>query len=145
MKRNLLAFASVLALTLAFAFAVRAQDQPANVAGPWQMTHAGRNGTVTETLTFTQDGTKLTGTVHNDRGDSPVEGTITGSAIDFTVKRTTPNGDFSIEYKGTVTGDSMKGSFTMGDNTRDWTATRGGPAATPAPAPAPAPAPPSAQ
>jgi len=40
------------------------------------------------------------------------------------VKRTTPNGDFTIEYKGTVTGDAMKGSFTMGENTRDWTATR---------------------
>jgi len=40
------------------------------------------------------------------------------------VKRTTPNGDFTIEYKGTVTADTMKGTSTMGENTRDWTATR---------------------
>jgi hypothetical protein len=124
MKRNILIVASALVLTLAFGFALRAQDQPANVAGAWQMTFEGRNGTVTQTLTLTQDGAKLSGTVHSDRGDSPVTGTITGNAIDFTVKRTTPNGDFTIEYKGTVTGDAMKGSFTMGENTRDWTATR---------------------
>ena len=126
MKRIILVFASMLALTLAIGIAARAQDQPANasVAGAWQMTYQGRNGAVNQTLTFTQDGTTLTGTVHSDRGDSPLNGTITGSAIDFTIKRTTPNGDFTIEYKGTVTGDDMKGSFTMGDNTRDWSATR---------------------
>jgi len=124
MKRNILVFAGALVLTLAFGFALRAQDQPANVAGAWQLTFEGRNGTVTQTLTFTQDGTKLTGTVHSERGDSPVTGTITGNAIDFTITRSTPNGDFSIEYKGTVTGDTMKGTMTMGQNTRDWTATR---------------------
>ncbi|MGC1187992.1 MAG: hypothetical protein WA871_11435 [Candidatus Acidiferrales bacterium] len=124
MKRNILATGCVLALTLAFGLAVRAQDQPANVAGAWQMTFEGRNGTVNQTLTLTQNGTNLTGTVHSDRGDSPVTGTIAGSAIDFSIKRSTPNGDFTIEYKGTVTGDSMKGSFTMGQNSRDWSATR---------------------
>jgi hypothetical protein len=62
--------------------------------------------------------------VHSDRGDGPVTGTITGNAIDFSIKRTTPNGDFTIEYKGTVAGDNMTGSFTMGDNTRTWSAAR---------------------
>jgi hypothetical protein len=126
MKRNILAFASMLALTLAFGFAARAQDQPANasVAGAWQLTFEGRNGTVTQTLTFTQDGATLTGTLHGDRGDAPVNGTITGNAIDFTVKRSTPNGDFTSEYKGTVTGDSIKGTVMMGQNSRDWSATR---------------------
>ncbi|MGB6429139.1 MAG: hypothetical protein WBF06_01025 [Candidatus Acidiferrales bacterium] len=126
MKRNILALASVLALTLAFGFAARAQDQPANanVAGAWQITWQGRNGTVTNTLTFTQDGATLTGTMHGDRGDAPVNGTITGSAIDFTIKRSTPNGDFTSEYKGTVTGDTIKGTVMMGQNSRDWSATR---------------------
>jgi hypothetical protein len=124
MKRNILAFASVLALMLAFGFAVRAQDQTANVAGAWQISWQGRNGPVTQTLTFTQDGTKLTGTMHGDRGDAPVMGTITGNAIDFTAKRSTPNGDFTSEYKGTVTGDSISGTVMMGQNSRDWSATR---------------------
>jgi hypothetical protein len=126
MKRNILAFASMLALTLAFGFAARAQDQPANanVAGAWQITWQGRNGRVTQTLTFTQNGATLTGTMHGDRGDAPVTGTITGSSIDFTAKRSTPNGDFSSEYKGTVTGDSINGTVMMGQNSRDWSATR---------------------
>jgi hypothetical protein len=124
MKPNMLVVACMLALTLAFGFAVRAQDQPANVAGTWQITWQGRNGAVTQTLTFTQDGTNLTGTMHGDRGDTPVTGTITGNGIDFTAKRSTPNGDFTSEYKGTVTGDSIKGTVMMGQNSRDWSATR---------------------
>ena len=126
MKRIILVFASMLVLTLAFGFAVRAQDQPvnANVAGAWQITWQGRNGPVTQTLTFTQDGATLTGAMHGDRGDAPVTGTISGNAIDFTAKRSTPNGDFSSEYKGTVTGDSIKGTVMMGQNSRDWSATR---------------------
>jgi hypothetical protein len=130
MKRNILVVAFILAVTLAFGFAVRAQDQPApaapaNVAGAWQITWQGRNGAVTNTLTFTQNGVTLTGTMHGDRGDAPVNGTITGNAIDFTIKRSTPNGDFTSEYKGTVTGDAMKGTVMMGQNSRDWSATRG--------------------
>ncbi len=116
---SLLSFAIVCGLALA------ADDQPANVTGTWNLTFEGRNGTVTQTLQLTQDAAgKLTGTLTSQRGDSPVEGAVTGNAIDFTVKRSTPNGDFTIEYTGTVSGDSMKGSFKMGDNTRDWTATR---------------------
>jgi hypothetical protein len=136
MKRNILVVACMLAVTLAFGFAVRAQDQPANVAGAWQITWQGRNGAVTNTLTFTQNGTALTGTMHGDRGDAPVNGTITGSAIDFTIKRSTPNGDFTSEYKGTVTSDAMKGTVMMGQNSRYWSATRGNAPASPAP-PAP--------
>jgi hypothetical protein len=124
MKKTAIAFALVLSFAVACGLALAADDQPANVAGAWNMTFEGRNGTVTQSLKLVQDAGKLTGTLTSQRGDSPITGTITGNAIDFTVKRTTPNGDFSIEYTGTVDGDSMKGSFKMGDNTRDWTAAR---------------------
>lgn len=125
MKKTAIAVALVLSFAVACGLALAADDQPANVAGTWSMTFEGRNGTVTQTLKFVQDAAgKLTGTLTSPRGDSPIEGTITGNAIDFTVKRSTPNGDFTIEYTGTVDGDSMKGSFKMGDNARDWTATR---------------------
>ena len=125
MKKTAIAVAVLLSFAIVCGLALAADDQPANVTGTWNLTFEGRNGTVTQTLQLTQDAAgKLTGTLTSQRGDSPVEGAVTGSAIDFTVKRSTPNGDFTIEYTGTVSGDSMKGSFKMGDNTRDWTATR---------------------
>ena len=124
MKKTAIALALVLSFAVVCGLALAADDQPANVAGTWSMTFEGRNGTVTQTLKIAQDAGKITGTLTSQRGDSPLEGTVTGNAIDFTVKRSTPNGDFTIEYTGTVDGDSMKGSFKMGDNTRDWTATR---------------------
>ena len=43
------------------------------------------------------------------RGEAPLEGSVTGNNITFTVKRETPNGTFTVEYSGTVEGDSMKG------------------------------------
>jgi hypothetical protein len=63
------------------------------------------------------------------RGPSPVTGTISGNNITFSVTRQTQNGDMTISYTGTVSGDSMKGTVAMGQNTRDWTATKGAPPA----------------
>lgn len=140
MKRNL-----ALLVALCFALGVMvtvAAAQDANVAGVWTFSMVaaggggggqgggggmGRGGP--QTLTFTQDGTKLTGTLHGGRGDSPVTGTISGNNITFSVTRQTQNGEMKIDYTGTVSGDSMKGTVMMGQNSRDWTATKGAPPA----------------
>ena len=51
-------------------------------------------------------------------------GTLSGNNIDFTVTRQGRNGDVKVEYKGTVDGDTMKGTFMQGQNPVDWTAKR---------------------
>jgi hypothetical protein len=110
-----------------FAFVMVAQAQaPAKVAGTWTMTNQGRNGAVTNTLTITQEGGALKGTMKGMNGmDIPLENaTVAGNAIDFTVTRTGRNGEVKVEYKGTVDGDTMKGTFQQGDNAVDWTAKR---------------------
>jgi len=103
-----------------------AADEPAKVAGAWEVTSEGRNGPMTQTMTITQDGGKIKGTITERRGDAPLEGTVTGNKLSFTVKRETQNGDtFVMEYNGTVEGDSIKGtvhSERFGD--RDFTAKR---------------------
>ncbi len=105
---------------------VRAADEPANVAGKWEMTSEGPNGTMTQTLTIQQDGATIKGTLTGRRGDAPLEGTVTGKNVSFTVKRQTQSGDTMVfEYTATVDGDSLKGkvhSERFGD--RDFTATR---------------------
>ncbi|HYB60339.1 MAG TPA: hypothetical protein VEH50_02575 [Methylomirabilota bacterium] len=122
------AFWGVLALLLAAgALGLRADDQPANVAGAWQMSVDGGQGTLTMVLTIQQDGGTIKGTSKSDFGESPLEGTVKGNAIDFTVHVKSDNGDFDVEHTGTVDGDTMKGTFKMQGNadfSGQWSATR---------------------
>jgi hypothetical protein len=54
---------------------------------------------------------KIKGTLTVPRGgSSPLEGATSGTEIRFIVRRQTPEGEVSVEYKGTVDGDSMKGT-----------------------------------
>jgi hypothetical protein len=120
----LLVFVS--AMWLMLAGNALAADEPAKVGGAWEMTSQGRNGPMTSTLTITQDGGTIKGTVKSPRGEWPLEGTVTGNKVSFTVKRQNQNGDtIVLEYTATVDGDSMTGkvhSEQFGE--RDFTAKR---------------------
>ncbi|MGA3294541.1 MAG: hypothetical protein ABSE45_11230 [Candidatus Acidiferrales bacterium] len=123
MKRNCIGVAALCFVVFSLAHAASAQD--AQVAGSWDLSAPGRDGNVmTQTLTLQQDGTKLTGTVKGQRGDAPVTGTISGNNISFSVTRTTPNGEMKLDYTGTVSGDTMKGTLAVMGNNVDWTAKR---------------------
>ena len=102
--------------------AIAADD--ANVAGNWEMTFQGRQGAVNQTMTIEQDGSKIKGTIKGQRGDAPLEGSVKGNDVSFSVKRTTPRGEMVLQYKGTVDGDSMKGTFEAGGGnfSGEWTA-----------------------
>jgi hypothetical protein len=124
MRRKLLSLAGACALIAAMGLAVKAQE-PANVAGTWQMTMEGRQGQMTQTLTIEQDGGAIKGTVKGERGpEANLEGTVDGNKISFTVKRQTPRGEMTTAYTGTVDGDTIKGTMQMGEMNRNWSATR---------------------
>ncbi|MGD0223026.1 MAG: hypothetical protein ABSF71_11870 [Terriglobia bacterium] len=97
-----------------------------DVAGSWELSSQGQNGPMTSTLTIQQDGGTIKGTLKGRRGDAPLEGTVTGNNVSFTVKRQNQNGKTMVmEYTATVDGDSLKGkvhSERFGD--RDFTAKR---------------------
>jgi hypothetical protein len=126
MKRNLCFPAFALACTVMLIGGGRAMaaDQPAKVDGNWEMSSQGPRGTFTQTLTIQQDGSTIKGTLKGRRGESPLEGSVTGNKINFTVKRDTPNGAFTLEYAGTVDGDSMKGTVHSERFDGEWTAKR---------------------
>ena len=119
-----LAFACGMLLILAGNNLVAADA--ANVAGSWELSSQGQNGPMTSTLTIQQDGGTIKGTLKGRRGDAPLEGTVTGNNVSFTVKRQDQNGKTMVmEYTATVDGDSLKGkvhSERFGD--RDFTAKR---------------------
>jgi hypothetical protein len=101
-----------------------AAHEAAKVAGTWELSMEGRQGAFTQTMTLEQNGDKIKGAVKGPRAETPFEGTVKGNKISFTVKRDTPRGEVTLEYTGTVDGDSMKGTVSTPGGSRDWTARR---------------------
>jgi hypothetical protein len=96
-----------------------------DVSGTWEMSSPGRDGEMmTRDITIAQDGNKIKVTMPGFRGGDPVtgDGTIDGAAIEWTIVRQSPRGEMVMTYKGTVEGDTMKGTFTMMDREVEWTA-----------------------
>jgi len=126
MKRRtcLLALALAGGVLLLWGGVVMAQEEPAKVAGAWEMSSEGPRGTMTQTLTIQQDGGTIKGTLKGQRGESPIEGSVTGNKVNFTVKHETPRGTFTTEYTGTVDGDSMMGTSHSERFDGKWTAKR---------------------
>ena len=112
----------LLALTAALSFTL--SGLIADVSGEWDMTISSPRGERTSVMTIEQDGDKITVTMEGFRGDEMVgEGTISGENIEWTVTMETPRGEFSITYKGTVSGDTMSGEAQMGDRgSMEWSA-----------------------
>jgi hypothetical protein len=119
MKNKIVALCSIMLFVLVFGVVAHAQG--AKVAGTWVMTNNSRNGVVTTTLTLTQDGITLKGTMKSENGaETPIDdGNMSGNNITFTATRPGQN---KVEYKGTVDGETMKGTFMQGENSVEWTA-----------------------
>lgn len=119
MKKASLAILAVMAI---LALAVWAAD----VSGTWEMSSPGRNGQMmTRDITIVQEGNKIKVTLPPFReGMEPIvgEGTIEGNAIAWKIVRQGPQGEMVMEYKGTVDGDTMKGTMKRMDQEVEWTA-----------------------
>ena len=113
-----LAWLSIWALLAASSFAFAAAE-PVNVAGTWKIAVAGQSGSAEQTIVLKQDGNKITGTFKGPRQSGTLEGLVDGNKITFHV-----NTRVGLDYKGTVDGDSMKGTMTAKGKSGEWTATR---------------------
>ena len=123
MKKISLAVLSIAVLLTVAALA-------ADVSGTWVMSRPGRGGEMMESdITIAQTGNAIKVTMpgrpnqDGTPGDPIVaDGTVEGNAIQWKVVRQTPRGEMTMEYKGTVDGATMKGTFTMMDREVEWTA-----------------------
>ncbi len=130
-----LARLGVFALLLPILAANAAAQKTADVAGTWTLTMAPTQSgaapptVTTVTLTLTQDGSKITGTISAQGGSFQTEGTVSGDDATWTVTHKNSDGKtITITYKAVVSGDSMKGAL-IGPSTgmsRDFTGKRGG-------------------
>lgn len=118
--------------------AVHAQAN-ANVAGTWEITMAppaggggsgqgggggqGGGAPQPQTLTLKQDGAKLSGSMSGRGGDTPIDGSVSGNTVTFTITRAGRDGNsMTITYTATVSGDSMTGKASGGRGDREFTA-----------------------
>ena len=92
-----------------------AQDKPtATMTGTWAIEATHSAGTSTPTATITQSGEKLSGKYVGSYGESALTGSIKGADFTFTVEIGTEQ-KVKVVYNGTLSGDTIKGSLTMGE------------------------------
>ncbi len=98
-----------------------------DVSGTWVMSTPGRDGQMMDRdITIVQEGNKIKVTMPGRpaRRMEPIvgEGTIEGNAIQWKIVRQGPQGEMVMEYKGTVDGNTMKGTTMRRDQEVEWTA-----------------------
>ena len=95
---------------LVFSFAALAAE---DATGNWKASIDTPNGTQVQTFALKMDGAKVTGTIGSDMlGNMQIaDGKMDGDKISFSITT-----DFGfIRYAGTVSGDTMKLTITVGD------------------------------
>jgi hypothetical protein len=110
--------ACVLALALpVFTGAVQEKekkDSAVNVTGAWVFEVETSAGSGSPTMTFKQEGEKLTGQYSGQLGELPLTGTVKDSKISFQMDVLVEGTNLTIVYSGTVEKDSMKGTVSLG-------------------------------
>jgi hypothetical protein len=101
-------------LSLVAALAVPAAAQGVNVTGKWVFDVQTSGGSGQPTVTFKQDGEKLTGHYSSQTlGEADFTGSVKGSAIQFTFNAEAQGQQIDVAYSGTVDGNTMKGTVNM--------------------------------
>jgi hypothetical protein len=116
MKKALFGLIGALALALA-AQPAAAQGEKVDITGVWGFQiEIGGGTTGTPTVTFKQDGEKLTGKYSSQViGEHEFTGTIKGNALTFGFTASFDGNAVKVTYSGTVDKDTMKGKVTFGD------------------------------
>jgi hypothetical protein len=101
-------------LSLVAALAMPAAAQGVNVTGKWVFDVQTGGGSGQPTVTFKQDGEKLTGHYSSQTlGEADFTGSVKGNAIQFTFNAEAQGQQIDVAYSGTVDGNTMKGTVNM--------------------------------
>ena len=105
---RMLTIAAIAVVMAASAFA--GQASKADLTGKWLFNVETAAGSGTPTMTFKQDGEKLTGHYSGQLGEADLTGTVKGEAIEFKFTVDVQGQQLNAAYAGAVDGkDSMKG------------------------------------
>jgi hypothetical protein len=88
--------------------------QATNVTGEWAFTVQTDQGGGSPTITFKQDGEKLTGKYVGQLGNADLTGTVKGNAIKFSFTIDVQGQQAPVNYEGTVEKNTMSGKLDIG-------------------------------
>jgi hypothetical protein len=112
--KTLLKSIPLVVCALALLSSVTVLAQGTNVSGDWAFTVTTDQGGGNPTMTFKQDGEKLTGKYNGQFGTADLTGTVKGNAIQFTFTIDVQGQQAPATYKGTIEKNSMKGTMDIG-------------------------------
>jgi hypothetical protein len=112
--RMMVVAAAIVAACVAVPTAQTAEGR-VDVTGIWAFEVQTENGTGTPTVTFKQDGEKLTGHYSSQfLGEADLTGTVKGQAIEFVVAANVQGNAIELSFAGIVENkDSMKGKVSL--------------------------------
>ena len=96
----------------------------ADISGTWEIILQTPQGEYPSEMSIEQEGENIKVTMQDRQGDEMVgEGTFKENKAEWTVNISTPYGDFTIKYSGTLEDDTLSGEAEMGDyGSTEWTA-----------------------
>ncbi len=120
MHRRTVVVSAVMMLMLALVTMRGSAQAKTDVTGKWAFNVETAAGSGTPSMTFKQDGEKLTGHYTGQLGESDLTGTMKGAEIAFTFTIDAQGTMIKATYSGTADKDSMKGKVVLeglGDGT----------------------------
>ena len=113
---GLVAAAAVAMAVVAIGGAVARAQAKVEITGKWVFDVQTDAGTGTPTVTFKQDGEKLTGHYSSQvLGEADLTGTVKGQQFDFTFSANAQGTSLDVKYTGTIENkDSLKGTLDLG-------------------------------
>ena len=112
--KSIIRVLSVIVLAAGLLSPARLDAQATNVTGEWTFNVTTDQGGGTPTITFKQDGEKLTGKYAGQLGNADLTGTVKGNAIHFTFSIDVQGQQAPVTYDGTVEKNTMKGKLDIG-------------------------------
>ena len=109
--KSMIRVLTVVVFALGLLVPARLGAQATNVTGEWAFNVQTDQGGGTPTITFKQDGEKLTGKYAGQLGNADLTGTLKGTAIHFTFTLDVQGQQAPVTYDGTVEKDTMKGKM----------------------------------
>lgn len=97
-----------------------------DVSGEWEVEASFGPRTMASKLSLTQEGSDVSGTMESEQGRRPLSGTLSGNELSFSIEFDAGDEVFEISYKGTVSGDRIRGTMSMRMGSGTWTARKVG-------------------
>ena len=113
MFRQMLVMGAMMMVVLGLTAARGAAQVKIDVTGKWAFNVETSAGAGTPSMTFKQDGEKLTGHYTGQLGESDLTGTVKGADIIFTFTIDAQGTMIKATYTGTADATSMKGKLAL--------------------------------